>query len=147
MALMVMEVVTLSIGRSAIRRRMSARESIATPTFPTSPSARGWSESYPICVGRSKAQDRPVWPASSRNLNRSLVDSADPNPAYWRMVHSFERYISGCTPRGVGKGAGLTELDARGPIRRDRPAGRRDGSRSLSPFGAPGGPALGASHL
>ena len=39
-ALMVMDVVTLSIGRSAIRSRMSARESIATPTFPTSPSAR-----------------------------------------------------------------------------------------------------------
>ncbi len=59
-ALIVMDVVTLSIGRSAIRRRMSARESMATPTLPTSPSARPWSESYPICVGRSKAHDRPV---------------------------------------------------------------------------------------
>ena len=45
MALMVMEVVTLSIGRSAMSRRISARESMATPTLPTSPSARGWSES------------------------------------------------------------------------------------------------------
>ena len=44
-ALMVMEVVTLSIGKPAMSRRMSARESMATPTFPTSPSARGWSES------------------------------------------------------------------------------------------------------
>ena len=44
-ALMVMEVVTLSIGRSAMRSRMSASESMATPTLPTSPSARGWSES------------------------------------------------------------------------------------------------------
>ncbi len=44
-ALIVMDVVTLSIGRSAMRRRMSARESMATPTLPTSPSARGWSES------------------------------------------------------------------------------------------------------
>ena len=59
-ALMVIEVVTLSIGRSAMRRRMSARESMATPTLPTSPSARGWSESYPICVGRSKAHESPV---------------------------------------------------------------------------------------
>ena len=44
-ALMVMDVVTLSMGRSAMSRRMSASESMATPTFPTSPSARGWSES------------------------------------------------------------------------------------------------------
>ena len=40
-ALIVMEVVTLSIGRSAMSSRMSASESIATPTLPTSPSARG----------------------------------------------------------------------------------------------------------
>ncbi len=40
-ALIVMDVVTLSMGRSAMSRRMSARESMATPTLPTSPSARG----------------------------------------------------------------------------------------------------------
>ena len=99
MALMVIEVVTLSSGRPASRSRMSAIESMATPTLPTSPSERGWSESYPIWVGRSKAQDRPVWPAPSRNLNRSLVDSAVPNPAYWRMVHRRPRYMSARTPR------------------------------------------------
>ena len=44
-ALMVIEVVTLSSGRPASSRRMSASESMATPTLPTSPSARGWSES------------------------------------------------------------------------------------------------------
>ena len=44
-ALMVIEVVTLSRGRSARSRRMSAIESMATPTLPTSPSERGWSES------------------------------------------------------------------------------------------------------
>ena len=53
----------------------------------------------PICVGRSKAHDRPVWPASSRNLKRSLVASAVPNPAYWRIVHSRPRYMVACTPR------------------------------------------------
>ena len=98
-ALMVMEVVTLSSGSSASRSRMSASESMATPTLPTSPSARGWSESNPIWVGRSKAHDNPVWPAPSRNLNRSLVDSAVPNPAYWRMVHRRPRYMSSRIPR------------------------------------------------
>ncbi len=74
---------------------MSAIESMATPTLPTSPSARGWSESKPICVGRSKAHDRPVWPWWRRNLKRALVASAVPNPAYWRIVHSRPRYIDG----------------------------------------------------
>ncbi len=41
--LMVIDVVTLSSGRSASSRRMSAIESMATPTLPISPSARGWS--------------------------------------------------------------------------------------------------------
>ena len=44
-ALMVIEVVTWSRGRPASSRRMSASESMATPTLPTSPSERGWSES------------------------------------------------------------------------------------------------------
>ena len=45
---------------------MSASESMATPTLPTSPRAIGSSLSYPIWVGRSKAVDNPVWPARSR---------------------------------------------------------------------------------
>ena len=40
-ALMVIDVVTRSSGRSASSARMSSTESMATPTFPTSPSARG----------------------------------------------------------------------------------------------------------
>ena len=95
MALIVIDVVTLSSGSPASSSRMSASESMATPTFPTSPSARGWSESRPIWVGRSKAHDSPVWPAPSRNLNRSLVVSADPKPAYCRIVQSRPRYIDG----------------------------------------------------
>ena len=43
--LMVIDVVTLSSGMPASSRRMSSIESMATPTLPTSPSARGWSES------------------------------------------------------------------------------------------------------
>jgi hypothetical protein len=64
--LIVIEVVTSLSGRPASRRSMSSSESMATPTLPTSPSARGWSESYPIWVGRSKAHDSPVWPAFRR---------------------------------------------------------------------------------
>ncbi len=72
---------------------MSSIESIATPVLPTSPSASGWSESRPICVGRSNATDRPVWPCSSRYRKRRLVSSAVAMPAYWRIVHSRPRYI------------------------------------------------------
>ena len=61
-ALIVMDVVTRSSGIASKSRRMSSMESIATPVLPTSPSARGWSESSPICVGRSNATDRPVCP-------------------------------------------------------------------------------------
>ena len=74
---------------------MSSRESIATPTRPTSPTAIDASESYPIWVGRSKATDRPVCPCSSRYLKRAFVSSAVPKPAYWRMVQTRPRYMSG----------------------------------------------------
>ena len=52
---------------------MSSTLSIATPALPTSPRARGESESSPICVGRSNATDSPVCPAASRCRKRSLV--------------------------------------------------------------------------
>jgi hypothetical protein len=39
--LIVIDVVTLSSGRPPSNVRMSSSESIATPTLPTSPSARG----------------------------------------------------------------------------------------------------------
>jgi hypothetical protein len=64
--LMVIEVETWSRRIPWKRVRMSSRESMATPTLPTSPAAIAASESYPICVGRSKATDRPVCPRSSR---------------------------------------------------------------------------------
>ena len=100
--LMVIEVDTLSSGKSFNNMRMSSRESMATPTLPISPSLRAWSESYPIWVGRSNAHDKPVWPASRRNLNRWFVVSAEPKPAYWRIVHNLPRYIVGYTPRVYG---------------------------------------------
>ena len=90
---MVMEVVTAARSMSANRSAMSAKVSMATPALPTSPAARGSSESRPIRVGRSKAVDSPVPPPRSSSLKRVLVSSAVPKPANIRMVHSFERYI------------------------------------------------------
>ena len=78
---------------------MSSSESIATPTLPTSPLAIGWSESYPICVGRSNAMDSPVCPLSSRNRYRWFDSAAVPKPAYWRIVHRRPRYMSRWMPR------------------------------------------------
>jgi len=57
---MVMETDILSSGMPSKRTFMSSTESMATPAFPTSPSTRGWSLSYPRCVARSKATDRPI---------------------------------------------------------------------------------------
>ena len=44
-ALIVIDVDTVSSGMPSKSRAMSSTESIATPVLPTSPSARGWSES------------------------------------------------------------------------------------------------------
>ena len=85
-ALIVIEVEIRSRGMPSNSVSMSASESIATPTLPTSPAARSSSESSPIWVGRSKAVERPGCPWESRNLNRSLVASGVPKPAYWRTV-------------------------------------------------------------
>jgi hypothetical protein len=63
-ALMVIEVDTVLSGMSWNSVRMSSMQSMATPTLPTSPCAIGASESYPIWVGRSKATESPVVPAS-----------------------------------------------------------------------------------
>ena len=65
-ALIVIDVETSPIGIPPKRVSMSSRVSMATPSRPTSPSERGWSESCPISDGMSNAVDRPVWPWSSR---------------------------------------------------------------------------------
>ena len=105
-ALIVIDVETRSRGMPSNTVSMSARESIATPTWPTSPAARSSSESSPIWVGRSNAVDRPGWPWPSRNLKRSFVASGVPNPAYWRIVHGRPRYIVGWMPRVKGYSPG-----------------------------------------
>ncbi|MBP2687786.1 MAG: hypothetical protein H6Q81_2691 [Deltaproteobacteria bacterium] len=104
--LIVIEVETLPRGIRSNRSSMSSSESIATPTFPTSPNAIGASESYPIWVGRSKATDRPVCPCSRRYRYRRFDSFASPNPAYCRIVQKRPRYIVGCTPRVKGNSPG-----------------------------------------
>ena len=65
--LMVIDVVTAPTSIPLKRVSMSSTELTATPQRPTSPSAWGESESWPMSVGMSKATDRPIWPWSSRN--------------------------------------------------------------------------------
>ncbi len=93
--LIVIDVVTRPSGMPSNSRSMSARVETETPSRPTSPRARGWSASYPISDGMSKAVDSPVCPCSSRNLNRRFVSSGRPKPANIRIVHSRPRYMVG----------------------------------------------------
>ena len=63
-------VIDVEMSPSGIRSKSvtkSSSESAATPHRPTSPSARGSSESMPISVGMSNATDSPPCPRSSRN--------------------------------------------------------------------------------
>ncbi len=91
--LIVMEVETFPRSMPEKSVSMSANVSTATPARPTSPLARGSSESRPSSVGMSKAVERPSPPARSSSLKRPLVSSAVPKPANWRIVQSRERYI------------------------------------------------------
>lgn len=50
-------------GMPSNRIFMSSTVSTGTPAMPTSPCTRGWSLSYPRCVARSNATDRPCCPA------------------------------------------------------------------------------------
>ena len=81
---------------------MSRTESIATPTWPTSPALRASSLSSPICVGRSKATESPGCPCASRYRKRAFASVAVPKPAYWRMLQRRPRYIVGWMPRVNG---------------------------------------------
>jgi len=97
--LIVIDVVTRPRSMPENSVSMSSRVSTATPARPTSPRARGSSESRPSSVGMSKAVDSPLPPARSNSWNRALVSAAVPKPANWRIVHSFVRYIEAYGPR------------------------------------------------
>ena len=61
-ALIVIDTLTSSSGIPSNSVSMSSSVSIATPSRPTSPSERGWSESCPISDGMSNAVESPVCP-------------------------------------------------------------------------------------
>ena len=65
-ALIVIDTETSPSGMPANRVCMSSSVSMATPSRPTSPSERAWSESWPMSEGMSKAVESPVCPWSSR---------------------------------------------------------------------------------
>jgi hypothetical protein len=65
-ALIVIETLTSPRSMPWKSVSMSSSASTATPSRPTSPSERGWSESWPISDGMSNAVLSPVWPWSSR---------------------------------------------------------------------------------
>ena len=79
--LMVIEVVTALRSMPANKVAMSSTVSMATPALPTSPRAKGSSESRPSSVGMSKAVDSPVPPLARSWWNRAVVSLADPKPA------------------------------------------------------------------
>jgi hypothetical protein len=106
MPLIVSDTLTRSSGMPANASSMSARVSIAMPTRPTSPSARGSSESRPSCVGRSKATLSASWPWAMRYLKRALVSAGVPKPMYWRIVQSRSRYMCLWMPRVYGYSPG-----------------------------------------
>src|SRR5947207_1243383 len=93
---------------------MSANVSIATPTLPTSPAARGSSESIPICVGRSSATEKPVSPASSSERKRAFASAGVPKPPYWPMIQTPG---SGLIPRVYGNSPGRSVPAEGGPGR------------------------------
>ena len=97
--LMVMDVLTAPRSMPENRVSMSASVSTATPARPTSPLAKGSSESRPSKVGMSKAVDKPSPPERSSSLKRLFVSAAVPKPANWRMVHSRDRYMEAYGPR------------------------------------------------
>ena len=96
-----------SRGMPAMSVSMSSSESMATPTRPTSPAARGSSESRPSCVGRSSATEKPVTPASSSARKRALDSAGVPKPAYWPMIQCCG---SAEIPRVYGNSPGFSVI-------------------------------------
>ena len=75
------------------RRSISSIVEIGTPDFPISPKDISSSESYPICVGKSNATDKPLTPFLI-SFKYLLFDSeTDEKPAYCLIVHNLSWYI------------------------------------------------------
>ena len=100
----------------------------------------------PSGSGRSNATDSPVCPEASSRLKRWLVASADPKPAYWRMVQSRPRCMVGWIPRvnGGTPGRPRSRSASKGRLeprqRRRRRKIREGNARRRSPRGRPPAP-------
>ena len=90
---MVIEVEILLRSIPLNSNSISSIVDIGTPTFPTSPSAIIWSESYPICVGKSNAIERPDTPFSIRYLYLLFDSAAEVIPLYCLIDHNLSVYI------------------------------------------------------
>ena len=91
---MVIDTETFSKSILSNKDSISSGVDIGTPDLPISPEDISSSESYPICVGRSKATERPLTPLSNKDKYLSFDSDTDENPAYCRIVHNLLRYIS-----------------------------------------------------
>ena len=117
---------------------MSASESIATPTWPTSPAARSSSESRPICVGRSKAVGEAglalgeqELEALVRRLGRAeagvLADRPGAAAVHRRLDAARERVLAGEADVAL-----VVEVLRRARACRGGPSAARRASRSSS---------------
>ena len=106
-ALMVIDVETRSSGIPSRSRACPRRCRSPRPRGRPRPAARGESESIPICVGRSKATDKP-----GLSRGQQVAGSAhwSPPPCRSRRIAAWSRggprYIVGWMPRVNGKRPG-----------------------------------------
>ena len=54
----------------------------------------------------SNAVESPVPPSARSWRKRWLVSAAEPKPANWRIVHTFDRYMEAKAPRVKGNWPG-----------------------------------------
>ena len=101
-ALIVIDVDTLSSGISSSSVCMSSTVSIATPTRPDF-AQRARRIRIDAHLRRQIERDaQPRLPGGEQQPEPPFVSAAVPNPAYCRMVHRRPRYMVGCTPRVNG---------------------------------------------
>ena len=109
-ALIVIDVDTLSSGIPSSSVCRSSTVSIATPTRPTSPSARGESESMPICVGRSNATRQARLPGVEQMAEARVGLRGRAEAGVLAHRPQAAAVHRGCTPRVNGNVPGIAEV-------------------------------------
>jgi hypothetical protein len=82
---------------------MSASESMATPTLPTSPSARGGRSRSPSGSGGRRRTDRPVWPGIEEELEALVGRLGGAEAGVLAHGPELPRYMPAWIPRVYGK--------------------------------------------